>query len=290
MENYWRNKRRRLAKWAAAAIVGLSCIALAAPILWLLDTALMGQQALYSTSLHVLPVPLSGASFSQLVKDIDFGRDFINSTVVSCCQTVGVLVVGLLAAYAFARIEWKGRDAVFLTYVAALAVPIWVLLVPLFLIVKDLHWLNTYQGLIVPGLISPLAIFLLRQFMLTFPRELEDAAKVDGASLLRTLFGVIVPNITPAIIAAGIFVFLDSWNNLLWPLVVVSKTNLDTIPLGLSQLVIASGAGGGGASWSAVEWGPLMMGSLLAALPTLALFVIGQRKFVRGLTFSGLKG
>lgn len=283
-------RRRRVARGVAAAMVGLSCIALAAPILWLIDTAFMGQSALYSTSLHILPIPLTGSSFTQLVDSIDFGRDFINSTIVSCCQTVGVLVVGVLAAYAFARLEWRGRDAVFFTYLAALAVPIWILLVPLFLIVKDLHWLDTYQGLIVPGLISPLAIFLLRQFMLTFPKELEDAARVDGASRLRTLLTVIMPNITPAIVAAGLFVFLDSWNNLLWPLVVVSSTNLDTVPLGLSQLVIAAGGGGAGASWGALRWGPLMMGSLLAALPTLALFVIGQRRFVRGLTMTGLKG
>lgn len=265
-------------------MVGLTTLAMAAPLLWLLDTAFMGSKAMYSTTLHVFPIPLTLSGFSQLNHLINFGRDFLNSVIVSISQTCGILVVGILAAYSFTRVQWTGRDVVFFIYVAAIAIPGWTLLIPLFLTVRELGWIGTYQGLIIPGMISPIAIFLLRQFMITLPRDLDDAAMVDGASKLRTLISILVPNMYPGILAAGILAFLTTWNNLIWPLLVVNKTSMNTVPLGLSRLAVT------GTGWGLnVYWGPLMAGTLLAALPTIALFVLAQKQFIGGLSLAGVR-
>lgn len=275
---------RQIRALVSTLTVGVAVIAMAAPLLWLIDTALMGSRALYSTRLHVVPVPVSLASWIQLNKLISFGQDFLNSLIVSLSQTLGVLLIALTAAYALTRVEWRGRHTVFVIYVAAIAIPLWSVLIPDFLIVKSLGWLNTYQGLIVPGLINPLAIFLLRQFLMTVPRELDEAARMDGASRLRILGQILLPNMYPGLLAAGILAFLLAWNNLIWPLLVVQHAAMDTVPLGLSRLAVT------GTGWGLnVYWGPLMMGTLLAALPTILVFAIAQRWFVGGLSTAGVR-
>lgn len=271
----------RMGPWLRVLIVGLSCIVMATPLLWMLDTSLMGSKALYSTQLHVLPFPASTAGFTGLFNLLDYGRDFLNSAIVTGAEMLLVLAIGACGAYAFSQLAWRGRDALFVAYVVTIAIPPWTLLISQFLLVKSLGWLNSYEGLIVPpmAIALPLVTFLLRQFMKTLPPELSEAARVDGASRLRTLWTVLLPNMAPGLLTAGVLAFLQFWNNLLWPLLVVSTTNMDTVPLGLTRLAVT------GTGWGLnVYWGPLMAGTLLAASPTILIFVFGQRRFIQGLT------
>ncbi len=254
----------------------------AMPFVWMFLTAFKGPADVASIPLRWLPTEWRFDNFSAIWKLVSFGRVYINSIIVATSQTIGILITSSLAAYAFARIKFWGRDVIFLLYLGTIMIPEWVLIIPIFLIVKNLHWLNTYQGLIVPGLTSAMSTFLLRQFFLTVPKDYEDAAFIDGASRLQILLYVILPLAKPALLTVGLLTFMGSWNTFLWPLIVSSEPEMQTLPLALSQLALTFG-------WSRIEWGALMAGTLLAILPITIIYGFLQDYFIRGITLSGLK-
>jgi multiple sugar transport system permease protein len=254
----------------------------AMPFVWMFLTAFKGPADVASIPLRWLPTEWRFDNFSAIWKLVSFGRVYINSIIVAISQTLGILITSSLAAYAFARIKFWGRDVIFLLYLGTIMIPEWVLIIPIFLIVKNLHWLNTYQGLIVPGLTSAMSTFLLRQFFLTVPQDYEDAAFIDGASRLQILRYVILPLAKPALLTVGLLTFMGSWNTFLWPLIVSSEPEMQTLPLALSQLALTFG-------WSRIEWGALMAGTLLAILPITIIYGFLQDYFIRGITLSGLK-
>ena len=254
----------------------------AMPFVWMFLTAFKGPADVASIPLRWLPTEWRFDNFSAIWKLVSFGRVYINSIIVATSQTIGILITSSLAAYAFARIKFWGRDVIFLLYLGTIMIPEWVLIIPIFLIVKNLHWLNTYQGLIVPGLTSAMSTFLLRQFFLTVPKDYEDAAFIDGASRLQILRYVILPLAKPALLTVGLLTFMGSWNTFLWPLIVSSEPEMQTLPLALSQLALTFG-------WSRIEWGALMAGTLLAILPITIIYGFLQDYFIRGITLSGLK-
>jgi multiple sugar transport system permease protein len=171
---------------------------------------------------------------------------------------------------------------VFIIYLGTIMIPEWVLIIPLFLIVKELDWLNSYQGLIVPGLCSAMSTFLLRQFFLTIPKDYEDAAFIDGASRWQIFRHVILPLAKPALLTVGLLTFMGSWNTFLWPLLISSEVEMQTLPLALSRLALTFG-------WTRVEWGALLAGTLLAILPITIIYASLQDYFIRGIALSGLK-
>lgn len=221
------------------------------------------------------------AAYERVIEKTPFGRWVLNSLVVAAAQTLGTVLIALLAAYAFARFRFPGRDALFLVVLATLMVPAQAIMVPSYVIVAWLDWVNTYQGLIVPHLASAFAIFLLRQFFQTVPPELADAAALDGAGHLAILRHVYLPLSTPAVTALAAIVFVQSWNDYYWPLVVVRDNALRTLPLAVVWFRDAE---------RGVEWGAIMAAASLACLPALLLYLTLQRHFVEGFTTSGLKG
>lgn len=254
----------------------------AVPFVWMFLTAFKGPADIASIPLRWLPTEWRFENFGVIWKMVPFGRVYLNSIIVAACQTLGILATSSLAAYAFARIKFWGRDVVFLLYLGTIMIPEWVLIIPTFLIVKNLHWLNTYQGLIVPGLISPMSTFLLRQFFLTVPKDYEEAAFLDGANRLQILRYVILPMAKPALLTVGLLTFMGSWNAFLWPLLISSEEEMQTLPLALSRLALTFG-------WSRIEWGALLAGTLLSILPITIIYALLQDYFIRGITLSGLK-
>ncbi len=211
-----------------------------------------------------------------------FIRYFFNSTLVAGSITVGALLIGSMAAYVLAKHRFPGRNLFFLFFISSMMVPWQVTLISGYLVVKELGWLDTYTALIIPALPRAFVLFFLRQYMLSLPDDLLDAARVDGASEFRIWARIVLPLIGPALVAMGIFVFLADWNNLVWPLVILQSEELRTLPLVLSTMVNAfSGA---------AQVGIQMAAALVVSLPTLIMFIIFQKQFVRGIALTGMKG
>jgi multiple sugar transport system permease protein len=209
------------------------------------------------------------------------GRYFVNSLIVSGIQTFSPLLLCSMAGYSLAKFSYPGRTLAFVFILSTIMLPIQVTLVPTFLIIKELGWVNTYAGLIVPGLATTFGTFLMRQFFLSVPSEYMDAARIDGASEPRIFWTIMLPMCRPALSALAIFSFTGSWNSFLWPLVVVNQDEMRTIPLGIVFYI---------GEQRAPEYGQLLAVAVLASLPVLALFLAMQREFIRGAAISGLKG
>jgi multiple sugar transport system permease protein len=193
--------------------------------------------------------------------------------------TFGQLIFSSLAAYAFARLNFRGRNVLFLVVLATMMVPIQVLLIPSYLIVQSVGWQNTFQALIIPRMVSAFGIFLLRQFYLSIPRDLDEAAMIDGATRFGVWWRIILPLSRPALATLAIFAFLFSWNDFLWPLIVTDDPNMRTIQLGL---VMFQGR-------YTTNWTLLMAGTVTATIPTILAFLFGQRQFIESIALSGVK-
>jgi len=211
---------------------------------------------------------------------VPFGRYFLNSLLVALCITLGQLLTCSLGGYAFSRLRFPGRDAVFLLYLATLMIPTPVLTVPIYLLLREYHLLNTYQGVILPGLFSAYGTFLLRQFFLTIPRELEEAATIDGAGRFGVYLRIILPLSGPALAALATFAFLGSWNDFFWPSIVLTDPDLLTLPVGLAHL--------NDIYW--FDYSRLMAGSMIGIVPAILMYMLFQRLITRGVVMSGLKG
>ncbi len=221
----------------------------------------------------------------QRLTDAPFGflTFFLNSLFVTITITVLSLLIASLAAYVLAKVQLPGREIIFIVVVASMMVPWQVLFIPNFLTIKDLGWINTYQGLIIPALPKAFAVFFLRQYMKSLPDEMLEAARIDGASEFRIFGQIVLPLIIPALSAMTIFTVLGEWNNFVWPLIVVQDAEHGTLPLALSRLnsTIFSGPG---------TQGVLMAASLLASIPTVIMFLAFQKQFVEGIALTGQKG
>lgn len=252
---------------------------MAVPFLWTLSTSLTTEDLVFHWPPIWIPPVLHWDNYARLFNAFPVGRFLVNSFIVATTVTVGQLVVCALSAFAFARLEFWGRDKIFAIYLATLMIPFHIRLVPIFLIMKFLGWLDTYQVLIVPSLFSVYGTFLFRQFFLNIPRELEDAARIDGCHSLGVLTHVILPLSGPVIATLGLFTFLAEWNDFLWPLVMTSSLNMRTLQVGLAMLQ----------SEYTSHWTLLMAGSVISLIPTTVLFLLTQRYFVQGITITGMK-
>lgn len=226
------------------------------------------------------PANFSLNNYFRTFEVAPFGRYYLNSIVVSVSVTTLQILISSLAAFAFARLRFRGREALFLFYLATLMIPFPVTLIPNFLIIKNLGWYDTYLALIVPGLFSVFSTFLLRQYYRGIPLDFDEAARMDGASSLRIWWQIIVPLSGPVLATLAIFVFQGVWNDFLWPLVVTTSEAMRTIPVGLAAFV----------GQYSTAWDLLMAGSVIALLPVLVIYVIGQKWFVQGIALSGMGG
>lgn len=226
------------------------------------------------------PANFSLDNYWRTFEAVPFGRYYFNSIVVSVSVTTLQILISSLAAFAFARLRFRGREAIFLFYLATLMIPFPVTLIPNFLIVKNLGWYDTYLALIVPGLFSVFSTFLLRQYYRGIPLDFDEAARMDGASSLRIWWQIIVPLSGPVLATLAIFVFQGVWNDFLWPLVVTTSEAMRTIPVGLAAFV----------GQYSTAWDLLMAGSVIALLPVLVIYVLGQKWFVQGIALSGMGG
>lgn len=276
------NVRDRLPQNATRALIYLALTvgaALAAfPFVYMILTSLMTYQ---ETAQRVL-IPRVPQWQNYLIawNQVPFARYFVNSTVVAASTVVGLLITSTLAGYAFGRIQFFGKHVLFILFLTTLMIPFEILLIPDYIIMIRLGWHNTYAGLIVPWMASAFQIFLLRQFFATIPKDLFDAALLDGADHLRFLLSVAIPLSRPALVTVTIFGFLGAWKALLWPLIMTKDEAMRTVEVGLASYVTEAGT----------QTQLLMAASLFAMLPILVVYFLGQKSFVEGIATSGLKG
>jgi multiple sugar transport system permease protein len=221
-------------------------------------------------------------NYDQVFVQQPFGLYLKNSFFVATCVMVGVLFTSSLAGYSFARLEWRGRDKIFLLYLSTMMLPEVVTLIPSFMLMKWFRWLDTYYALIVPFLVSPWGTFMMRQFMLAIPRDLEDAAEIDGCSPFRIYWNIILPVSLPVIATLGIFSFMGSWNSFLWPVVMLNSQRRYTVPIGLAAFRRPD--------LIEIPWNVIMAASTVSVVPVIVLFVAGQKYLVQGIVTTGLKG
>jgi multiple sugar transport system permease protein len=274
--------RRWLITRKTLAYLALSLLALLAlvPFLWMLSTSLKSLDEVFLYPPKWIPSKLHFSNYSSLWRDFPMSTWILNSLKVTTSVTIGVLVTSSLAAYAFARMEFPGRNVLFYMYLGAMMVPGWVMLVPNFVLMRHLGWIDTHWALIIPAIGQPFGTFLLRQFFLTIPKDLEEAARIDGMGHFQIYRRIILPLSLPALATLAVFQFMGIWNEFLWPLIVLNSPDKFTIPLGLGYLN----------TQHSTDWTRLMAGSVILLVPIVILFIISQRYYVRGIALTGLKG
>lgn len=262
-------------------VLSIGAFLMVFPFVWMILTSLKDLSQAFIIPPKWIPDPVVWSNYPASLQALPFGRAYFNSFYISFIVVSATLLTASMAAYAFAKIRFPGHEIVFMLFLATMMVPGQVTIIPLYLIMQQLGWVNTHLSLIVPGsLFNAFAVFLLRQFIRGIPKELEEAAIVDGANRWRIYWSIILPLLVPAMSALGIFLFLGSWNNYFIPLIFLSDPNLFTVPLMLDQFK----------GQYTVDWTLLMAGSAIAVIPVLVVYLIGQRKIIEGITLTGLTG
>ncbi len=257
----------------------LGAVSQVMPLLWALSTSLLPANKLLSVMLELFTPPFEWSNYLTVFQKVPYLLYYFNSIIVAVFQTLGVILVSSMAAYAFARLRFPARDKLFLLYLGTLMIPSQVKMVPTFISLKLVHLLNSYAALILPGIFTAFGTFLLRQFFLTLPKDLEEAALVDGESFFGIFWRIALPLSRPAIATLAIYSFLQSWNDFMWPLIVVSRQELMTIPLGIFSFT----------QNYMTNWNLMMAAVILSIFPVLLVFFFAQKQFIEGITLTGIK-
>ncbi|NDJ24146.1 ABC transporter permease subunit [Nostoc sp. B(2019)] len=271
----------RLQIFGMYALLGAIALVTLFPLLWLISTALKSPtENILQSPPQLLPSQPTLDNFSGVWNSLPFGQYLYNSTVVSVLTVSLNLLFCALAAYPLARLSFVGRDWIFIAIVSTIMIPFQIVMIPLYILTVQLGLRNTYLGMIFPSLASAFGIFLLRQAFMSVPKEIEEAARMDGSSELGLWWHVMLPAIRPALVTLAIFVFIGAWSDFLWPLIVIQDENLYTLPLGVAKL----------AGTFSLDWRLVAAGSIISIAPVLLLFLFLQRYIVPTETGSGVKG
>ncbi len=266
--------------WLAHILLGFLSLMALFPFLWMVATSFKQTTVLFRWPPEFIPRSPTTANYVSLWTQSDFVYWMKNSVIISAVVTTISLLFNSMAAYSFAKRSFPGRDILFLLVLGTLMVPGQVTLVPVFLLISKLKWVNTYQAMILPLVAGPFGIFLMRQYMVTIPDALIDAARIDGCSEFGIFTGIILPLVKPALAALAVFAFQVSWNSFLLPLVVTTTSKMRTLPVGLAVYQ----------AQFTTQWGLVMAGATLTMIPVLVFFLLFQRYFVEGLALTGIKG
>ncbi|WP_103135213.1 carbohydrate ABC transporter permease [Mesotoga sp. B105.6.4] len=258
-------------------LVGL--FAMLFPFFWMILSAFKTQADVYSYPPKWLPSSWSFDNFARVFKMVPFGRYYFNSILVTTLSTVGQIFVSILAAYSLARLRFPFKNLIFMFIVATMLMPFVVTMIPTFLIISSLKWIDTYQGLIVPFLFNGFSIIFLVQFFITVPMDLQDAARIDGCGYFGILFNVILPSTKPAISTIALFTFLGHWTEYLWPLIIINNTDMRTLPIGLRYLMTEGSS----------DYQLMMAASVMAIVPVLIVYMFSEKQFIKSITMTGLK-
>lgn len=268
-------------RFAIYFALSLLAVIFVIPFIWMLSTSLKADAQIFALPPVWIPETIHWNNYTRVFEVMPFWTYLYNSTLITGITIFGSILSGSLVAYAFGCLEWRGREALFLLVLATMMLPMQVTMIPVFVLFKDIGWLNTIKPLTVPAFFGGAAfnIFLLRQFFMTLPKSLLDAARIDGCSEIRIWWSIVLPLAKPALATVAIMTFMFTWNDFLGPLIYLSEQSQGTLALGLAQLV----------GQHQTDWSMLMAASLMMMLPILLLFFFFQRFFIQGFTMSGIK-
>jgi multiple sugar transport system permease protein len=273
-------QRERMTRVLLYALLVIGAVLALLPMVWMVSASLMPSGEASSFPPHFFPTSPTLTHYTDLFTRLNLGRYLLNSAFVAVVVTSASLIINAMAGYAFAKLRFRGRDRLFRLLSTGLVLPVQVAMLPLFLLLKNMGLINTYWGVIIPGLASIFGIFLVRQYALAIPDEMLDAARVDGASEFRIFWSIVVPGIMPILATLSIWTFLATWNDFMWPLIVLSDASHYTLPVALANL-----------SGEHVQDTELMMaGSVLTVIPVMLVFLFLQRYYIQGVMAGSVKG
>jgi len=256
-------------------------IAMIMPFVWMVSTSFKEARSIFTYPPRWIPARFVLDNYLDAWRAAPFERYFFNSIFVASAVTLGQLITCSLAAYAFARLDFPGKSLLFVLFLSTMMIPLQLTIIPSFLVLQELKWLDTYRALIVPFTVSAFGTFLLRQTFMTIPRELEDAAKLDGCSRLGFLWRIVLPLSKPPLASLALFTFMGTWNDYLWPLIMTNSQEMRTLQIGLRFLVSQEGGS---------RWGMFMAATVMISLPIIIFYLLMQKQFVKGIALTGLRG
>ncbi|MCQ2957451.1 MAG: carbohydrate ABC transporter permease [Candidatus Gastranaerophilales bacterium] len=262
-------------------ILILGVITMIAPFLWMLVTSFMQDSQIFSYPPQFVPKPFITDNYSSVATKMPIMRYFYNSLLVAVLTTIGQVIIASMAGFAFAKLNFKFKEPLFLIILATMMIPPQVNIIPLFYVMKELHWIDTFQALILPGLFGGFGIFLMRQWFKSIPNALLEAAKIDGCNWFQIYYKVALPLALPALSTLAIFTFITSWNGFMWPLIVTNSDTIRTLPVAL--------AGFKGSFRETIEWGQLMACAVITTIPAILIFIAGQKFFIKGIMNASVK-
>ena len=283
-KSHYSSKKRRTntLKLLAYLVLGLGAITTFLPFYWMVNTSLKSMAEILRFPPTLIPETFHFENYTVAFRLIPFATFFKNSAIVAITVALGQLFTCSLAGYAFARLRFPGKNIIFIMYLSTMMVPFAVIMIPMYILMQKFGWLDSLAALIVPSLVSVFGTFLMRQFFSTIPKELEDAARIDGCSYFRLYWTILLPLATPALATLGILTFMTHWNDFMWPLIVISQIAHKTLPLGLMMFVEQQAI--------KTPWHLFNAAGVFSIVPILIVFMLGQKYYVRGIITTGLKG
>jgi ABC-type glycerol-3-phosphate transport system permease component len=263
----------------------LVALTMVIPFIWMITTSLRPFGSVFSYPPQLIPTSFDISNYTRLFTLVPFARYFLNTIFVTSTIVIGQLFLCALAAYGFSRLKFVGRDTIFVLYLATMMIPFQIILIPLYLMVFKLGWVNTYQGMIVPSLSSVFGIFLLRQAFLGIPKDYQDAARIDGAGEFRIFWQIFLPQTVPSLATLGVFAFMGGWTDLLWPVLIARDQLMRTLEVGLAYFNATTTT-----AFRQPNWPLMMAASVVVMLPVLIIYFFTQRFFVEGISMTGVKG
>jgi len=277
---------KRILKIATHVLLMTGALLMLVPFAWMISTCFKDINNVFTYPPNFIPEKITLDSFSRVFEIMDFGRYYLNNFIITFLRMFGLFFTATMAGYGFGRLEFPGKNFLFICLLGTMMIPIYVIMFPSFMIIKNFGWIDTYQALTIPQMLGAFggafSIFLLKQNFQSIPRELEEAAIIDGAGPIRLFWSIMLPQVKPAFAALAIFSFNGSWNDFIWPLIVTNSDKMKMLSLGIARF--SSDKEG------LTQWPEMMAASLMALLPVVILFIIAQKKFIENASQSGIKG
>lgn len=262
-------------------ILALIALSMLVPFFAMVNLSFSQNNAIFSYPLSILPKNWTFENYISVFSSIPITRYFLNSLIIATITTIGQVIFSAFAGYAFARLKFKGSDFLFLAILITMMIPPQVNIIPLFFLMRELHLIDTYQALIIPGFFGGFGIFMFRQFFLNLPKDLEESSRIDGCNIFETFCKIALPLALPTIATLAIFTFISSWNSFMWPLIVTNSDSMRTLPLGLAIFK--------GSFREVIVWGDLLACAVICTIPTILIFIIGKKYFINDLLQGSLK-
>ncbi len=268
-------------KFMGYIILIIGAISMLLPFVYMFCLSLMTDKQILANNVSFIPNPITSNNYEYVIKNSDIFKYFLNSMFVAFATTIGQVIISAMAGYSFARFNFKYKELLFILILISMMIPPQVNIIPLFFIMKQFHWLDTYWALIVPGLFGGFGVFLMRQWFKSIPDDVESSAKIDGCNTFEVFYKIALPLAIPALATLAIFTFISTWNSFMWPLIVTNSDSMRTLPVALANFK--------GSFREITDWGALTAFSVICCIPSVLVFLIGKKYFINDILSGGIK-